>query len=133
MAETNYYVSWDTHMRKALSTRDADVLHHLQSYDRKEVVGEAFGNYLLECYCNHVRSERSQPWQALKGRKAAELIAIEKHHWLPNSVEGLDDDQLRLALHAELYNHKLSEKAYMACAGDLKHAGLAELAAQYGE
>lgn len=133
MSETNYYVSWHEHLSEALSRRDATELYHLQSYIRKEVAEEAFGKYLLECYCDHVRSERSQPWQALKGRKAAELIAIEKYHWLPSSVESLNDDQLRLALHAELYNHKLSKDAFMACAGDLKHVGLAELASSHDD
>ncbi|MCD1588974.1 hypothetical protein K7H09_23510 [Halomonas sp. IOP_14] len=90
----------------------------------KKVVTAAFKEYLLLCYSEKVRSERFAPWEPLTDRQGAELAAIEKHHWLPEHVRAMSNDDLLLALNNEIQSFQLSGPALEACSGWLNNHGL---------
>lgn len=90
----------------------------------KKVIEAAFKEYLLLCYSESVRSERSTPWEPLIDRQGAELIAIERHHWLPEQVRSLSNDDLLLALNKEIQSFQLPSPALDGCSSWLNNFGL---------
>ncbi|GGC83869.1 hypothetical protein [Vreelandella lutescens] len=90
----------------------------------KKVVAAAFKEYLLLCYSETVRSDRVAPWESLTDRQGAELSAIEKHHWLPEQVRSMSNDDLLLALNSEIQSFQLPGPTLEAYSGWLNNHGL---------
>lgn len=88
------------------------------------VIATAFKEYLLLCYSEKIRVERFAPWEPLTDRQGAELAAVEKHHWLPEQVRAMSNDDLLFALNSEIQSFQLPGAALEACSSWLNNHGL---------
>lgn len=86
---------------------------------RRETLVRALPGYLLFCFCEKYREKFATPWQHLDGLSPAHLRLIDKHHWLPDQVFSLKEEQLILLLHSELRSEKLPRQAYLLVTSDL--------------
>ncbi|MCV4285068.1 hypothetical protein [Pseudomonas capsici] len=92
-----------------------------------DAIYDAFPGYLLFCFCENYRRKNATPWQSFEGFAPAHLRLIEKHHWLPEQVFALSEDQLLLLLHHDLIAVKLPLDAHQLIEKYFQHHGIHDL------
>lgn len=95
--------------------------------DYRDAVYEVFSGYLLFCFCEKFRRQHATRWQEFEGLTPARLHLIEKHHWLPDQVAALKDDQLVLLLHEELAGLQLPARAHQKLTQDFLYLGIRDI------
>lgn len=126
MKQVSYSNEWmdrlEAHARKGLPE---GVTPPDRNY--REAAYVVFPAYLLFCYCEKFREQRATTWQRFEGLTPARLRLIEKHHWLPDQVEALKEDQLLLLLHEELADLRLPAQAHQKLVRDFHHLGIRDI------
>ncbi|AZL68809.1 hypothetical protein [Pseudomonas oryziphila] len=95
--------------------------------DYRDAAYAVFSRYLLFCFCEKFRRQHATRWQEFKGLTPAHLRLIEKHHWLPDQVAALNEDQLVLLLHEELAGLQLPARAHQKLTQDFQYLGIQDL------
>lgn len=111
MSDVSYESEWRARV-DAATHKLVPVGARITGEAERDAVYEALPGYLLFCFCEKYRREFATQWQRLEGFVPAQLFLIEKHHWLPEQVFALKEDELLLLLHRELLELRLPQQAY---------------------
>lgn len=95
--------------------------------DYREAAYAIYPGYLLFCFCEKYRAKHATVWQRLEGLLPAQLFLIEKHHWLPDQVATIQEDQLLLLLHRELAEMRLPGHVRDLLLDDFSHLDIRDL------
>lgn len=68
---------------------------------------EALGSYKLLCLAERIGKSPLAPWSHLTPEQALNLHLINKHHWAPDSVKGLTEEDYLYLLRDDLERMKL--------------------------
>lgn len=73
-----------------------------QRFNNLKLLHQATGNlnYLLEVFGFHLAQQHG--WKGIDGMDAVHYYLIQKYHWLPRDVRSMTQEDIRLALHAEM-------------------------------
>lgn len=106
MKQSIYEDEWKRRIEKSVCGR-LPVGSIVQDSDYREAAYAIYPGYLLFCFCEKYRAKHATVWQKLEGLLPAQLFLIEKHHWLPDQVATIEEDQLLFLLHRELSDLRL--------------------------
>lgn len=71
-----------------------------------------FGIYKVRCFCERLARKYFSPWYQPTDVEAGRLYLINKHHWTPEMVKGVDILRLMMLLHVELAEMRLTPEEW---------------------
>lgn len=71
-----------------------------------------FGIYKAKCFCERLARKNFTPWFQPTDVEAGRLYLINKHHWAPELVKGLNIVSLMTLLHEELAEMRLTAEEW---------------------
>lgn len=110
----DYDDKWDKALDEACMGDHMGYLHKMDPMQYKNALKEAFRHYLLECYCEHVRSEFGPALAPVEDIGLLQLKAALVNQWKTTDVPSADKKGIIDALTGELSTFKLPQKAYEA-------------------
>jgi len=126
MSNVNYTIEW---MDRVGATIHKMLPEGVTVTDKaaRDAVYKAFPGYLLFCFCEKYRQQYATHWQAFEGFIPAQLLLIEKHHWLPERAFALTEDDLLLLLHHELLDLRLPSQVHQKLRHEFDFLGIRDL------
>lgn len=112
----NYDEKWEKALNDACMGDYLGYLHKMDATKYKNAIKDAFRQYLLECYCDHIRSEFGPAFAPSEYIDVLKLKAALVNQWKITDLTSEDEGVIINALTGELSRFKLPEKAYTAVA-----------------
>lgn len=108
--QTSYSAMWAEAVNDQEGVAKAD--QRTQEHWESKASRLGFGIYKARCFCERLTREYDSPWFQPSEVESGRLYLINKHHWHPEQVKGLNLIHLMTLLHAELVEMKLTEKEW---------------------
>lgn len=112
----NYEKIWDQALDDACGGNQHEMLESMELGRQRHVLRQAFRQYLLACYCDHVRHALGPALAPAEDIGVLQLKAALVNNWKTTDVPSSNKEGMINALAGEVSTFKLPEDAYAVVA-----------------